>query len=63
MRRDEGVVTGYFDTELTKNVRDWKEVFDFLLKEPTVVPASPEPEDDELTQWTNQWPEYPPELR
>ncbi|CAK9315828.1 unnamed protein product [Citrullus colocynthis] len=63
VRRDEGVVTGYFDTELTKNVRDWKEVFDFMVADTTVVPASPEPEDDELTQWTNQWPEYPPEFR
>ncbi|XP_038887395.1 protein DMR6-LIKE OXYGENASE 2-like [Benincasa hispida] len=63
VRRDEGVVTGYFDTELTKNVRDWKEVFDFMVADPTVVPASPEPDDDELTHWTNQWPEYPPEFR
>ncbi|KAG7011675.1 putative 2-oxoglutarate-dependent dioxygenase, partial [Cucurbita argyrosperma subsp. argyrosperma] len=49
VRRDEGVVTGYSNTELTKNVRDWKEVFDFVVADPTVVPASPEPDDDQLT--------------
>ncbi|KAA0031269.1 protein DMR6-LIKE OXYGENASE 2-like [Cucumis melo var. makuwa] len=63
VRRSEGMVTGYFDTELTKNVRDWKEVFDLVVADPTIVPASPEPDDEELTQWTNQWPEYPPEFR
>ncbi|KAK9942226.1 hypothetical protein M0R45_007902 [Rubus argutus] len=63
IRRDEKFVVGYFDTEHTKNVRDWKEVFDFLVEEPTLVPASPEPEDKEETQWINKWPENPPELR
>lgn len=63
VRRDEGVVTGYSNTELTKNVRDWKEVFDFVVADPTVVPASPEPDDDQLTLWTNRWPEYLPEFR
>ena len=63
MRRDEGLVTGYSNTELTKNVRDWKDVFDFVVADPTVVPASPEPDDDQLTLWTNRWPEYLPEFR
>ncbi|GAY58252.1 hypothetical protein CUMW_185620 [Citrus unshiu] len=43
----------------TKNVRDWKEVFDFWLQDPTFLPASPEPDDKELRRLTNQWPEYP----
>ncbi|KAJ7967415.1 2-oxoglutarate and Fe(II)-dependent oxygenase superfamily protein [Quillaja saponaria] len=63
IRRDEVKVLGYFDTELTKNVRDWKEVFDFTVQEPTLVPASLEPDDKEVTEWYNQWPEYPPDLR
>ncbi|KAF2300042.1 hypothetical protein GH714_007394 [Hevea brasiliensis] len=46
-----------------KNVRDWKEVFDFAVQNPTIVPASYEPDDKEVTEWYNQWPEYPPELR
>ncbi|KAA0031270.1 protein DMR6-LIKE OXYGENASE 2-like [Cucumis melo var. makuwa] len=62
VRRNEWVVTGYFDTELTKNVRDWKEVFDFVVEDPTVIPASSDPDDTELTQLVNQWPEYPPEF-
>ncbi|PRQ23273.1 putative oxoglutarate/iron-dependent dioxygenase, non-heme dioxygenase domain-containing protein [Rosa chinensis] len=63
IRRDEIRVVGYFDTEHTKNVRDWKEVFDFLVEEPTLVPSSTEPDDKGETQWFNQWPENPPELR
>jgi isopenicillin N synthase-like dioxygenase len=63
VRRNEKEVSGYYDTEHTKNVRDWKEVFDFTIQEPTIIPASHEPDDKELTQWNNVWPEYPPELR
>ncbi|XP_039141018.1 probable 2-oxoglutarate-dependent dioxygenase At5g05600 [Dioscorea cayenensis subsp. rotundata] len=44
---------GYYDTEHTKNVRDWKEVFDFIVIES---------ETDSLLL-KNQWPEYPPEMR
>lgn len=63
VRRDAVKVLGYYDTEHTKNVRDWKEVFDFSVEEPTLVPASLDPDDKEVAQWHNQWPEYPPELR
>ena len=63
MRRDEVNPYGYYDTEHTKNVRDWKEVFDFTVSTPTFIPASPDPDDEELKELTNQWPEYPPELR
>ncbi|KAL6963947.1 hypothetical protein U1Q18_034954 [Sarracenia purpurea var. burkii] len=63
VRRDEATRQGYYDTEHTKNVRDWKEVFDLTVKNPTVVPASPEPDDEEVIELVNRWPEYPPELR
>ncbi|XP_022763328.1 probable 2-oxoglutarate-dependent dioxygenase At5g05600 [Durio zibethinus] len=63
VRRDELQVSGYYDTEHTKNVRDWKEVFDFSVHNPTIVPASTRPDDKEVVEWHNQWPEYPPELR
>ncbi|KAJ4848773.1 hypothetical protein Tsubulata_044897, partial [Turnera subulata] len=63
IRRNEDQVNGYFETELTKNVRDWKEVFDFTLQDPALAPASPEADDKELTKWYNRWPEHPPELR
>jgi isopenicillin N synthase-like dioxygenase len=39
---------GFFDQELTKNTRDWKEVYDFG------------PPDGSLIQ--PQWPEYPPQF-
>ncbi len=63
VRRNEKEVYGYYDGEHTKNVRDWKEVFDFTIEEPTIIPVSHEPDDKEVTEWTNQWPDYPPELR
>jgi isopenicillin N synthase-like dioxygenase len=61
--RNEEKVLGYYDTEHTKNVRDWKEVFDLKVQDPTAVPASYKPDDEELTKWFNQWPEYPNDLR
>lgn len=63
VRRDIVKVMGYYETEHTKNIRDWKEVFDFTMEEPTLIPASIDPDDKEVTHWYNQWPEYPPEMR
>ena len=54
---------GYYDTEHTKNVRDWKEVFDFFVENPTPMFASHEPDDKEIKELVNQWPQYPPDLR
>ncbi|KAK4258728.1 hypothetical protein QN277_005143 [Acacia crassicarpa] len=56
-------VMGYYNTEHTKNVRDWKEVFDYTVKEPTLAYASLDEDDDTVAYWENQWPENPPELR
>ncbi|XP_058730763.1 protein DMR6-LIKE OXYGENASE 2-like isoform X2 [Vicia villosa] len=55
--------TGYYDTEHTKNVRDWKEVFDFLSKDPTLIPVTSDEHDVQVTQWTNQYPQYPSNFR
>ena len=63
VKRDEVKVLGYYDTEHTKNVRDWKEVFDFTVEDPTFVPASLDTDDRKVTRWSNQWPENPLELR
>ncbi|KAJ4830102.1 hypothetical protein Tsubulata_017789 [Turnera subulata] len=63
VRRNEEKVMGYYDTEHTKNVRDWKEVFDFTLQVPTLIPASYDADDKEVAKWYNQWPEHPSELR
>ncbi|CAI9104398.1 OLC1v1003060C1 [Oldenlandia corymbosa var. corymbosa] len=63
VRRDEVNPLGYYDTEHTKNVRDWKEVFDFTVDNPTIIPASPEPDDQEIRELRNQFPQNPPELR
>ncbi|KAG8364287.1 hypothetical protein BUALT_Bualt19G0112800 [Buddleja alternifolia] len=56
--RDEVNPMGFYDTEHTKNVRDWKQVFDFTVEIPTVIPASHEPDDLELREVVNQWPHY-----
>ncbi|XP_061376322.1 flavonol synthase/flavanone 3-hydroxylase-like [Gastrolobium bilobum] len=63
VRRDAVNVMGYYDSEHTKNIRDWKEVFDFTVEEPTLMAASLDPHNKETTHWNNQWPENPPELR
>ncbi|XP_062096966.1 flavonol synthase/flavanone 3-hydroxylase-like [Humulus lupulus] len=63
VKRDAVKVLGYYDTEHTKNVRDWKEVFDFSVEDPTFVPASLDADDQKVTTWYNQWPENPPVLR
>ncbi|MED6159701.1 hypothetical protein PIB30_044627 [Stylosanthes scabra] len=61
--RDETSPSGYYDTEHTKNVRDWKEVFDFLAKEPTIVPLTSNELDDRIIRWTNKSPTYPHNFR
>ncbi|XP_075478205.1 protein LATERAL BRANCHING OXIDOREDUCTASE 1-like [Primulina tabacum] len=61
--RDEVNPFGYYDTEHTKNVRDWKEVMDITVQIPTTIPVSHEPDDRRLIELINQWPEDPPELR
>ena len=48
---------GYYDSEHTKNVKDWKEVIDFITKEPTLD------DNDQTTQLSNRYPQNPPELR
>ncbi|XP_076926074.1 protein LATERAL BRANCHING OXIDOREDUCTASE 1-like [Bidens hawaiensis] len=63
VKRSERNPFGYSDTEHTKNVRDWKEVFDFTVNAPAVMPASCEPDDEETAEYDNPWPQYPPELR
>ncbi|KAJ7524768.1 hypothetical protein O6H91_17G020300 [Diphasiastrum complanatum] len=50
---------GYFDSELTKNVRDWKEVFDFVTRGKLEYAAA----DGKLNVQENKWPENPPHLK
>lgn len=61
--RDEVKPLGYYDTEHTKNVRDWKEVFDFTAQEPIIIPASHYHHHKELREMWNQWPQYPPQMK
>ncbi|KAJ8645621.1 hypothetical protein MRB53_007369 [Persea americana] len=44
---------GYCEAEQTKDARDWKEVFDFTVQEPTVIPASHEPHFHKLQTLKN----------
>ncbi|KAL5562513.1 hypothetical protein UlMin_032260 [Ulmus minor] len=59
-RKDEESVFGYYDAENTKNVRDWKEVFDFSIEEPILLPSHDSHEDHQVF---NRWPQQPVELR
>ncbi|CAN1773167.1 Protein DMR6-LIKE OXYGENASE 1 [Linum perenne] len=63
VRRDENKVLGYYDTEHTKNVRDWKEVFDFAVEDPTFITSSHLADDHGVSEWRNQWPDSPSGLR
>ncbi|XP_076887509.1 protein LATERAL BRANCHING OXIDOREDUCTASE 1-like isoform X1 [Bidens hawaiensis] len=63
VKRGESNQFGYHDAEHTRNVRDWKELFDFMVNAPAVMPVSHELDDEETIEYDNQWPQYPPELR
>lgn len=65
VRRDAINVLGYFEAEHTKNVRDWKEIYDFNVQQPTFIPPSVEPHDKQNVQfqWDNRWPQNPPQFR
>nr|ABK25825.1 unknown [Picea sitchensis] len=63
VRRDFDHPLGYYDTELTKNIRDWKEVFDFACRGIIRLPSNLEIDSNETQTLTNQWPENPPRLR
>jgi isopenicillin N synthase-like dioxygenase len=54
---------GYYDSELTKNVRDWKEVFDFTTRGVLEPPVASSGNKEQIHVYTNQWPEYPPTFR
>jgi isopenicillin N synthase-like dioxygenase len=54
---------GYYDRERTKNVRDWKEVFDFATSGMLQLPADVGSEGKQVVSHTNQWPENPSTLR
>ena len=52
VRRTERAPLGYYDAEHTKNVRDWKEVFDIFPRE---LPPPAASADGELV-FVNKWP-------
>ncbi|KAG6526243.1 feruloyl CoA ortho-hydroxylase 2-like [Zingiber officinale] len=61
VRRDEANPVGYYEAENTKNVRDWKEVFDLIVHEPTIIPSltADGGDADGLIELRNQWPQSP----
>jgi isopenicillin N synthase-like dioxygenase len=54
---------GFHDKEHTKNIMDWKEIFDLGVETPIVFPASHEADDKELRLLVSQWPLHPPNFR
>ncbi|KAL6867675.1 hypothetical protein ACP4OV_015699 [Aristida adscensionis] len=64
VRRSEAAPLGYYESEHTKNVRDWKEVFDLVPREP---PPPPPPAaaavSDGALVFKNKWPEDLPGFR
>lgn len=61
VRRSEAAPLGYYESEHTKNVRDWKEVFDLVPREPP-PPALEAGGDGELVL-ENKWPQDLPGFR
>eukprot|EP00262_Sarcandra_glabra_P005321 TRINITY_DN1676_c0_g1_i1.p1 TRINITY_DN1676_c0_g1~~TRINITY_DN1676_c0_g1_i1.p1 ORF type:complete len:391 (-),score=57.40 TRINITY_DN1676_c0_g1_i1:688-1860(-) len=61
--KDEVIFGGYHDIENTKNIRDWKEVFDFVVEDSTAILDSHDSGDGDLHMMQNQWPDYPPQFR
>lgn len=59
VRRDEASPLGYYESEHTKNVRDWKEVFDLVPRGPSPPAAVA---DGELV-FENKWPQDLPGFR
>ncbi|CAL4917934.1 unnamed protein product [Urochloa decumbens] len=59
VRRSEAAPLGYYESEHTKNVRDWKEVYDLVPREP---PPPAAVADGELV-FENKWPEDLPGFR
>jgi len=57
VRRDDVNFLGYLEGENTKNVKDWKEVFDYSVRGSIVVPASSDENETRTEEATNQWPE------
>ncbi|TKY69168.1 Hyoscyamine 6-dioxygenase [Spatholobus suberectus] len=63
VKRDEFNPVGYHDAEHTMDVRDWKEVFDYLVEDKAQIPSSPDPHDMDLRTLTNQWPQNSPHFK
>ncbi|XP_066386675.1 jasmonate-induced oxygenase 2-like isoform X2 [Miscanthus floridulus] len=61
VRRTEAEPLGYYESEHTKNVRDWKEVFDLVAREPPAPP--PAAVADGEVVYANKWPEDLPGFR
>jgi isopenicillin N synthase-like dioxygenase len=59
VRRSEAAPLGYYESEHTKNVRDWKEVFDLVAHEPPPPAAVAAGE----VVYENKWPEDLPGFR
>ncbi|AQK64241.1 gibberellin 20-oxidase4 [Zea mays] len=59
VRRNEAEPLGYYESEHTKNVRDWKEVYDLVPREP---PPPAAVADGELV-FDNKWPQDLPGFR
>ncbi|KAL4180325.1 hypothetical protein AMTRI_Chr13g124710 [Amborella trichopoda] len=51
---------GYNNNDFTNNVRDWVEIYDYMLKDKIEVPVTHELEDTRIMQLHNHRPAYPP---
>ena len=54
VKKDDVIAMGY--CEHTPNVRDWKEMLDIMVEDAIVISTSPDPQDQELTEYFITYP-------
>lgn len=62
-RRADHNTAGFHNDEHSKDLKDWKETFDFYVNDGMLMPASHEPDDPEVVHWFTPWPRNFPEFR
>ncbi|ERN18398.1 protein DMR6-LIKE OXYGENASE 2 [Amborella trichopoda] len=61
--RNEKNPWGYSEKDLTKNTKDWVEVFDYMVAEELTLPETFEPDCKTVVKFRNNWPENQPEFQ
>lgn len=61
--KDENNFLGYHNAENTKNIRDWKEIFEYEAKGSVNIPIRNVNGAYKVEKVKNRWPKFPPNMR